>query len=149
MSQPADQPSPDPAQRWRRASAWVNWAQAAGLVAVAAQVAVAAPHTKGWTADVPRSRVAVSEVAVYLVFAAAVAWLGWRVRLGRGRVWTPCALIQVFTLVAGWPLVTSDQPGYRFAGVATLAVGLFGLLSVGLWLRHDPGAPTGAGRTTN
>lgn len=130
----------DSARRWRRIGAALAWAESAALVAVAVSALLAAPHTTGWTSDVPRSRVAASEVVVYLLFAAGVAWLGLRVLRGEGRVWTPFALVQVFALISAWPMLTSDLSGYQVAGAATLAAGVGGLVTAALWVRSDPAA---------
>lgn len=131
---------PDAARRWRRVGAALVWAEAAGLAAVAVSALVAAPHTTGWTSDVPRARVAASEVVIYLLFAAGVSWLGLRVLRGRGRVWTPFVLIQAFALIAAWPMMTSDLRGYQLAGALTIAVGVAGLVTAWLWVRSDPSA---------
>ena len=137
---PASHAVADPARKWRRLGAALAWAEAAGLAAVAVSALVAAPHTTGWTSDVPRARVAASEVVVYLLFAAGVSWLGFRVLRGQGRVWTPFALIQVFALIAAWPMVTSDLTGYQLAGAVTVAAGVTGVLTALLWVRSDPAA---------
>jgi hypothetical protein len=134
---------PDAGARVRLLAAVVTWLESAGLLAVALSAFVTSAHTTGWTSDVPRGRVAVSEVTVYVLFAAAVAWLGWRVRRGRGRVWTPYALIQVFALIAAWPMVNSDVSGYRFAGIATAVVGVTGLVVAAAWIRRDSSAVVG------
>ena len=104
-------------------------AQTLGLVLVAVGSAVSAPRTRGWTADTSRLSVAISEVLVYLLFAAGCAWLTWGFAKARPRAWTPFLLLQAFAVVCAWPLVQSDQPGYVVAGALTAVAAASGITS--------------------
>lgn len=136
----ADRGRPAPGQRrpwWRVLAAVVLWAEAAGLAGLAVSALIVSRHTHGWTSDTPASQVAVSEVVVYLLMAVGVAAVGWAAMTSRGRMWTPSALLQAFALVAAWPLLKSDQPGYRIMGVLTAVVALVGAVALVQWARHE------------
>ena len=121
----------------------VLWAESAGLAGLAVSALIVSRHTRGWTSDTPASQVAVSEVVVYLLMAVGVALVGWAAFTCRGRMWTPSALVQVFAVVAAWPLLKSDQSGYRVIGALTLAASAAGFVGIAVWARREglPGSP--------
>lgn len=113
------------------------WVESAGLLALAVTALITSRHTQGWTSDTPRSQVAASEVAVYVLMAAGVAAVGWATLARRGRMWTPATLIQAFAVIAAWPMVKSDQSGYQAAGVTTVLTAVVGLVAAGFWARRE------------
>jgi len=111
----------------RRIGALVGVVEVLALVGLTVAAALAAPTTSGWTSGTSKGHMAISEVVVYLLFAAGVATVTWFFWHEHARAWTPFSLVQAFALVAAWPLVQSDVQGYRLAGISVMALALIGL----------------------
>jgi hypothetical protein len=111
----------------RRIGALVGVVEVLALVGLTVAAALAAPTTSGWTSGTSKGHMAISEVIVYLLFAAGVAAVTWFFWHAHARAWTPFSLVQAFALVAAWPLVQSDVQGYRLAGIGVMALALIGL----------------------
>lgn len=117
------------ASRTRQLGVLAGAAETVGLVIVAVASAVTAPSSRGWTSDTSRAAVAVSEVLVYVLFAAGCCWVTWAFGQGKPRAWTPFALMQAFAAICAWPLLQSDQRGYVIGGAFAAAAAVLGLVS--------------------
>ncbi len=132
----------------RRLGVAAGAAQTLGLLLIAVGSAMSAPRTRGWTADTSRIGVAISEVVIYVLFAAGCAWLTWGFATSRPRAWTPFVLIQAFAIICAWPLVRSDQAGYVVAGVLTAVAAGLGIGSA-LAVRRADGMPSASPHREN
>lgn len=119
------------AQSAGRVAAVVAGLQALGLIGNAAVVAVVAIRDgiTGPSAVASPAGV-VTEVVVFALFGAALAWVAWGLWTDHAAARTPFLLAQILTLTVGVPMLSSEAP-VNLVGVAVTASAVVGLLA---WL---------------
>ena len=108
---------------WRTVAAILGGLQALGTTAYAAALAVSTRQSSGWMMPGSRQAVAVSLVAEYVLYAAAIATVSLGLAKGRRWAFTPFLVVQAFLVVAvGSTLAQSDNPKYAAAGYGIIAI---------------------------
>ena len=86
------------------------------------------------------------EVAIYLIFGAAMCWIAWGLAAQRTAARTPFLLAQILSLTVGIPLLGASGAGF-VAGVLITAAAVAGIVAWGGLLRDDPRRQSAAART--